>query len=259
MITLSKTDPTCSNIYLIDENTCLGKSLDIIQSNIQTLSSNLSALMINVDDWFDVYTSIYSLSAQMLSTIFNVKNIEKEYNSTYSTISGLSSSWLKEFSLVYPKIFDFNEWYNYDADVRDGILNTWLQNNFPVENYLDNQVINVFVNLNQSMQFLFYYTRSYSETCAVTYSSGGTAKCTPCSDNRAYQGCNITGKGCRNAWSYCGSTTSNNQVQGICKTSGGKDLTITSSKLCTDRYFSRTVFYGYIKDAPSQQWVKTWT
>jgi len=259
MITLSKTDSKCSNIYLIDENMCLGNSLDIIQSNIQTLSANLSAMMVNVDDWYDVYSSVYALSAQMLSTIFNTKSIKKAYESTYSTISSVSSTWLKEFSLIYPSMFDFKSWYIRNSDERDGILGSWLQINFPAENYLDNQVVNIFVNLNQNMQFLFYYSRTYTETCAVTKTSGGLATCKACPDNRAYQGCNITGRGCTNAWSYCSSTNTDKSIQGVCSSEGGTDLTITTSKLCTDNYFARSILYGYIKNPATQSWVKTWT
>jgi hypothetical protein len=236
---------------------CLGSSLDIINSNVSTLSSNLSSMMINVDDWYDVYTSIVGLSSNILSTIFTIKSIKNAFDTTYNTVSSLSGNWAKEFSLVYPEIFDFTTWYAASTASRDSIMQTWLSINFPVDNYLDQQVINVFVNLNQAIYFGFFYSRSYNETCSVTKKSGGLATCTSCPDDRHFQGCNITGHGCSNAWSHCGGIFTGDSQQGVCAGSGAAELNIYSSKICADRYFSRTTLYTYIKDVDT--WVATWS
>jgi hypothetical protein len=230
MIELQKTDPTCSNIYLIDENECLSKSLSTINTNVVTLSSNLNSLSVNLDKWNQIYSFYSQNSSKVLNTVLNVHTLNSAYNKSVDVVQTLSASnWNKQFSLYYPAIIGINDWYNditQDGNTNaDQILRPWLTNNFPEVDYVDGQIVNIYVTLSQEIPFYFQFSRSYRETCSPQ-GAGAKVTCTAPNDPR-YQGCNITGVGCTNAYSYClKSLDANVTSKYYCKGYGAATLVI---------------------------------
>ena len=53
----AKITPACSNIFLLDENLCVGNSLNIINSNVTTLTSALLSLENYQSNWNNTYTN----------------------------------------------------------------------------------------------------------------------------------------------------------------------------------------------------------
>jgi hypothetical protein len=235
MIELKKIDQTCSNIYLIDENECLSKSIDTINANVATLSANLNSLSVNLNDWNSIYTLYTTNSAKILKTILNINTINNSYNIGYNTVQTLSSQWNKEFSLYYPTIQQIDNWYNNGTYSTD-ILYSWLTNNFPAENYVQDQIINLYVATYQDTPFYFQFSRSYYENC-TPQGNGVNITCTTAQDTR-YQACTtnsvaiiidkwFNGLTTRNAYSNCSSTPpSGARARFYCKGYNNKLLSI---------------------------------
>jgi len=212
-VELLKTDQNCSNIYFIDENSCVADSVTTINNNITALSANLIDLVRYKDLWDSIYTNFTLTSGLMTSTILNVENINYTVNQSFSCVQSLSGNWYKDFSLFFPTMYPIDEWNGYTAlQIDASVLNPWLTINFPPERFPDNQIVNIFVNTNQHIPFQFTYSRTYDENCAP---NGGetTLSCEGCNSGNqgAYrnQGCNHHGGaagygGCDNAYSHCG-------------------------------------------------------
>jgi hypothetical protein len=233
---LSKLDSNCSNIYFIDENICAGDSLQLINNNIVTLSSNMVDLSRNLTLWNSIYSNFLAASGLMVSTILNVENIDYTVKEAFNCVQTLSGNWSKQISLYFPTMYNITEWNNLNDLQKDSLfLNPWLTINFRPEFFPDNQIINLFVSTNQDIPFEFSFSRSLEENCAP---NGGvtTLSCNGCgSGNQGQyrsQGCNHHGGAagygaCDNAFTYCGnptSTTSQNSNY-TCIANGGQRVT----------------------------------
>jgi hypothetical protein len=228
--TLTKTNPTCSNIELIDANSCYGDSLPVINSNIANLTATLISLQNTINNWENI-VNIFSLSSvQMLTTMFNLKLINNKFISPYSLLQSLSSQWnTQQFSVYYPTITGVDYWYGDGNEGNTKATNTltpWLTASFPAENFVNGQIINVFVNLSYKNTFTFYYHGNLIEYCTPQYSTKTTLACNGCnfSDTR-FAGCNHDAGGhhwCDNAYSYCYSSQTSNLVRYRCNGSVGK-------------------------------------
>jgi hypothetical protein len=235
-IELIKSNENCSNIYFIDENTCAGDSLEIINNNFTVLSSNLIDLSRNFDLWASIFSRFTTTSATIVSTLFNIENINNTVNTAYSCVQTFSGNWVKQFSLYFPTIYDVNDWDIIPDVQKDAqFLNPWLTLNFPPEFFPDYQIVNLFVNTNQSLEFRFTFSRSYEENCAP---NGGTTSvsCNGCGsvNQGAYRnaGCNHHGGeagygACDNAYTYCGLPTSSKKDSSsfTCIADSGQRLT----------------------------------
>lgn len=279
-IELVKSNDNCSNIFFIDEDTCAGSSLNLINNNFATLSANLVDLSRKFPLWESIFSNFSVASATMLSTLFNIENIEDTIKNPYTCVRTFSGNWVKMFSLYLPTVYNIADWEARTINQQDSVLNTWLTLNFPPDFYPDYQIVNIFVNTNQSINFEFSFSRSYEENCAP---NGGTTTvtCNGCnSGNQGQyrnQGCNdvsVDGRkvGCGNVFQYCGVPTSQSQDSRsfTCIANSGQRVTggeggplkiglydepgagtttparfapITSSDTC----FARTYSYKYIK------------
>jgi hypothetical protein len=209
---LLKSDPTCSNIQLIDENACLGDSLSIINSNVTNLSSGLDNLTSHVSQWNNILSLFYANSATMVETMLNIQSINDAYVSPYTTIQLLSSQWnTKIFSIYYPEFYElitFLSNVGTSNDYKNNVL-SWLNVNFPPSSFADGQIINVFVNLYYTNHFIFSYQGNYIESCSPNYHGDAVLTCTGAGADTRHGGCNHDAGGrhwCDNAYSYCNDT-----------------------------------------------------
>jgi hypothetical protein len=215
-IELLKENENCSNIYFIDENICAGDTLNLINNNFAVLSANLIDLSRNFTTWISIFSTFASSSSTMIKTLLNIENIGNTISSANSCVQTFSGNWVKQFSLYFPTVYDVNDWDGIPDIQKDStILNAWLTSNFPPEYFPDYQIVNLFVNTNQSIPFEFGFTRTYEENCAP---NGGTTtvSCNGCNskDQGYYKmaGCNhhggLAGYGaCDNAYTHCGDPT----------------------------------------------------
>ena len=277
---LLKTNENCSNIYFLDENQCAGNTLDIINNNILTLSGNLIDLSKNFNTWASINSRFTGASATMITTLLNIENIANTIGPSYSCVQTMSGNWVKQFSLYFPTIYPAFDWDGIPDLEKDSlILNPWLTLNFPPDFFPDYQVVNLFVNTNQDIEFQFSFSRSLEENCAP---NGGsiTVSCNGCGSgnegNYRFQGCNhhggAAGHGaCDNAYTHCGgpSTRTSDSKTYTCIADSGQRLTGTqlgplmvglvniegqtttpahqSPIVAYDRCFARIYSYKYIK------------
>ena len=232
--TLTKTNPTCSNIELIDANTCYGDALPIINSNIANLTATLISLKNTINSWESIINNFPLNSIKTLTTMFNIKLINDTFNSPYALLQSLSSQWNnQQFSVYYPTITSVDYWYNKgnglystSTDMVTSILTPWLSGSFPANNFVNNQIINVFVNLSFTNVFTFYYHGNLTEYCLPQYHTAATLTCNGCGDaNYRFGACNHDAGGrhwCDNAYSYCTQETTNQSNVYSCKGVVGK-------------------------------------
>jgi len=245
MTTFKKTTPTCSNIYLIDENLCLANTLDTINYNIYSLSSAITDVSRYYSTWFNLYTIFTTYSSKWIKTATNIKSFSATWIDTATTVSTLSSNWNKSYTLYYPKMLDINYWNGLGTTNQNNILITWLNNNFSSKIYNINQIIDIVVYLNQNQPFSFRFNRSFYESCIPT-GGGLSISCNGCGE-RPYRGCNHHGGKagygpCTNAYDGCNITrTSNNPASVSCTGSGAKTLNIGLNRNATDKNTARTV------------------
>jgi hypothetical protein len=270
---LLKTNPNCSNIYFIDENLCAGNTLDVINGNLMTLSSNLIDLTRNASLWDSIYSDFIQASGLMLSTIFNVQNINSTVNQAYSCVQTISGNWCKQFSLYFPLIYSISQWSGLTDLQKDSqILNPWLTSTFPPDNFPDYQIVNLYVSTNQDIPFQFSFSRSWEENCAPNGGSTSVS-CDGCGSGNqgSYRsaGCNHHGGAagygaCDNAYTHCGgptSTTKDSSTYTCIADGGGRTLTVGLYDIvgqgdtpahvhppnAVDTCFARIYSYKYIK------------
>lgn len=249
---IQKIDPTCSNIYLIDQNACLGNSLSAINLNVTTLSANLEDMSRDFDSWTYVSNIFSGVSSTILSTLFNIVTINDMVESPLSTVQNLSSVWASPFSLYYPYLTGL-ECSNYPQLISN--FSDWLTDHFPTENFTDNQIIYLNANFYYDLIHNFSFQKSYEELCKP---NGGTTtvSCNGCGNdnlgNLENQGCNhhggLAGVGpCDNAYSHCGNATHNAATASYsCIGTGGKTLTINFSAASTNQILGRVLIYPFI-------------
>jgi hypothetical protein len=262
MIELNKIDENCSNVYLIDENTCYGDSLNVINTNVATLTSNLNGLAAQTVRFNNLFTLLSNNSAAIINTIYNVKTINEVYQSPYSTVKQLSSNWFQPFSLYYPKIIEINSWYNPTNTVgitdipitsvtttQQKTLTSWLETNFPHNNFAKNQIVYVFVNFYENFKFYYEFNKTYFEDCRPNLGTTISVSCVGCADDRGFAQCNITGQGCSNAWSHCASNNSTETASYGCLGYNGRTLQLYKYQEGFDRVLSRVKSYKFINDS----------
>lgn len=254
---LQKTNPSCGNINLIDENLCVSNALPIIMSNVVTLSSILSNFINYKTQYDNIITLFSKLSTDVNSTVGNIEEINKKYLEPYTIIQKLSSNWNKEFSLFYPRLFDmgnfddssttsipqpatYSNWYDINSNPLSAMqvnLNTiqlWLNLNFPNQEYCIDQVINVYVNLYQKVYFQYNFSASYAEQC-IPNAGGGTISCNGCGGDPRSAYCNHhtnvdgTGDWCGNPYAHCGHYYTTDTQIATCQGTGATVLNVTKS------------------------------
>lgn len=176
----------CDLIYLTDENLCLSKSFEIFNTNFQELSSNIKILETYNTSFLNLYTNFTANSGKWLNAITNIGYLSAKLNSAFATVNSLSSIWIQDFEITYPSLINYSLWYNNFNNYKNTILRTWLNVNFPPNEYSLNQTIILNINIFHQVGFNFTVNKSYYENCYV-YSSA-TACCGGC--GISYKKCN---------------------------------------------------------------------
>lgn len=237
MIDFKKTNPSCSNIFLIDQNLCLGNTLKTINYNFSSLQISLSSLERYNNDWYNLYTIFSTFSARWIRTATNIQTFSAKWIDTTTTVNSLSSRWGKSFTLYYPTMINIDLWNSYSTSEKNSIIRGWLNNFFRPSDYALDQIVEIVVYLNQNQQFSFTFNRSYEEKC--TPNGGGiVVRCTGCA--LPYRGCNRKGRGCFNAFTECGRTITG-QASVSCTGTGGRKLTVGIVRTAVDKNIARTV------------------
>ena len=259
-----KTDIKCSNIFLLDENLCLGSSLNVINYNVQSLSSALVQLD-QVSSYLNqVYTMFTKNSAAWLEGNKNLQNNYQKWNNDYTLVYNLSSSWATEFPVFYTKYYEITDWYNKETGqtYSNGEILSWLNNNFPTNEFESNQIISVYVNLYYNYHFNMTQNPDgtplkieYTHDCHL---GGGTAtiNCTTCPSQLSH-GCNHHGGAagggpCDNAFDHCSTTTTGQTVAFTCVPYGPSKITIGPVNTDeVDSFLARNIRLRYINNGNS--------
>lgn len=262
----SKTEQKCSNAFLLDETWCLTKSLNYINGNFSSLSSAIVSIQQTADYLNNVYTIFANSSAAWFEGNSNIKIYGDTWDADYSTVNSLSASWANEFALYYTKMYEISDWIvnGYSGSVyTTGEILTWLNYNFPVSNFADNQIISVFVNLYQNYSFnMTNFNTSYTFDCHVPRASKSVG-CSPCP--KPSRGCNHHGGAagygpCTNAYDSCSTTVrGGGNVAYTCQGYGGTTIYLPADNSFTsnnvnDKFSVRNIRLKYKKDQNSTTW-----
>lgn len=264
-----KIKESCSNIFLIDENLCLSNSYQIINYNIQSLSSTLISLQPTIDYFNQQYTYFTQNSSKFLEVNSNLKLKTQKLNEAYTLTVNNSSSFNKPISVFYNIPINVTEWnsnINSNSLYYQNFFKSWLSLYYPNVNFPNNQKIILNVNLYTEQDFnlannrnsgdpsstdknLGFY-RQHTEDCkpekgvAVNISCGNDSCRTP------NKGCNYHSKNqsyCFNAYSKCKQSArgGGTGLHGNCSGTGSKLLEISDNYMTKDRYTSTSINFLY--------------
>jgi hypothetical protein len=260
-----KIQEQCSNIFLLDENLCLGNSYDVINHNIISLSSNINNLQSMIDYFNSYYTYFTQNSSNYLEINKNINDGYDNYNNLYSYVYNLSSQWTRPIGIYYNKLLSVSDWnlnkLGLGQDYPRNKLLIWLNQNYPTNKFSKNQTIVLYVTLFQSTPFRFDagFTKSFYEKCYVAprsvrlncdvntcrLSSGSSCNYTSSSGVRScgdpINGCNKSASG-----GYSGPVT--------CPTTGQKTLTVSHTKTNYDKHTSTSIGIRYKVNSTNTSW-----
>lgn len=242
MITFKKTTPTCSNIYMIDQDLCLANSLNLIKYNFNSLNYSISYLNSFRAAWYNLYTKTVSNSAIWIKTATNIQSYSAIWLDTSATVTALSSTWSKPYTFYYPNMIDISTWYGSTTQSKNTILN-WLNANFNPKKYAINQNIYINLYLTQQQPFSFKFERSLNESC--TPNGGGLSlSCNGCP--LPHRGCNHHGGAagygpCTNAYAGCRRSYTSSGANVTCVGTGGKMLKVGLNRVAYDNNIARTI------------------
>jgi hypothetical protein len=264
-----KIKESCSNIFLIDENLCLSNSYQIINYNIQSLSSALISLQPTIDYFNQEYTYFTQNSAKFIEVNSNLKLKTKKLNDVYTLTLNNSSSFNKPISVFYNVPINISEWntnINSNPVYYQNFFKSWLSLYYPTVNFPNNQRIILNVNLYVEQEFnlannqnsgdpsstdinLGFY-RQHLEECKPEKGQAVTVSCGSGSCGIPNRGCNHHSKNqnyCFNAYEKCGKGVSGGgQPQhGNCGGTGSSLLKISDNYMTKDRYTSTSINFLY--------------
>jgi hypothetical protein len=266
-----KNDNNCSLIYLIDENFCLGDSLQIINNNVESLSASLLALENQSQIWNEIFTFFSTNTSSWFSNAEIIPYYNELWMEAYSMVEKLSGSWSKQFSMYYPSILSYNEWYGIKTNPKwsvyhGSVIPTWLASFLPPRDFLLNQEVNVFIYLYWTENFSVDYTGAYGEPC-LPYTLDPSnnyntveVKCPGLCPQVQGAGCNGSAArtyyengiqmhfpgGCTsNVLIGCDKNSGGAKAFFTCSSSGGKTLSFKHSFANTDTYITRIVQLKY--------------
>jgi hypothetical protein len=263
-----KIKESCSNIFLIDENLCLANSYQIINYNIQNLSSALISLQPTINYFNQEYTYFTQNSAKFIELNSNLKSKTEKLNNAYTLTINNSSSFNKPISIFYETPINISEWnsnISSNSLYYQNLFKSWLDLYYPTVNFPNNQRITLNINLYLEQDFnlannqnsgdpssintnLGFY-RQYTEECKPQTGAPITVSCgnSPCAlPNR---GCNHHSKNqsyCFNAYEKCSKSVSGGaNSRGGCTGTGSKLLEISDNYMTKDRYISTSINFLY--------------
>ena len=257
MINFQKITPTCSNVYLIDQNLCVGNTLDTINYNFSSINASIFALEEYNQLWYGLYTIFTAYSSRWIRTSTNIQTFSAKWIDTSTTVKNLSSGWSKPFTLYHTTMKDISAWYGMSLNDRNAYGKSFVDINFDAKKYPENQIIDLVIYLNQNLPFTFSYDRKYTESC--TPNGGGlNLSCSSC--GLPNHGCNRHhGKGkkkvnyCFNAYTACSRSNTAASASVSCVGSGGRLLHIGLNRNASDKNVARTYLIKF------KNINKTWT
>jgi hypothetical protein len=167
---------SCSLVYLIDEDLCLGNSYDIINTNFDTISSAQDNLTTYANIWLGLYTTFSNNSSRWLNALYNITTLSAQWESAYATKEAYKKYWDVPLYIVYPDLIHFTSyWTNQTAYATT--LTTWVNANFPSDKYIMNQVIELCINIYTINDFPYSFHREMIELCTP---DSGTSAVTLC-------------------------------------------------------------------------------
>jgi hypothetical protein len=259
----------CSNIFLLDENLCLSNSYNIINYNIQSLSSALISLQPTIDYFNNQYTYFTQNSSKILEVNENLKNKTKNLNDIYTLTTSNSSFFNKVIYVSYEtpiNVLDWNSNINTNPSYYQDFFKDWLSRYYLNSKYTENQNIVVNVLLYFEQQFNLSHNgqqtietrndpntgfyREFLEECKPDF---GIPKVVPCKADSCklpHKGCNIHTKNqsyCFNAYTKCKKTPkeTGSAIAGNCLGTGSKILKISDNFITKDRYTSTSINFLY--------------
>ncbi len=246
-----KINQNCSNIFLIDENLCLGNSYNIINYNVASLSSSLVYLENYQTRWKNLFTTFQNYSSVWIKTVTNIQSFSGNWASFSKTVLTMNSNWNKPYTIFYPQILEINSWNNISSIQQKNYIAEWLQNNFPAALYNINQIVNVTMYLYEKATVSFNFERNFEETCTPNC-AGISVGCKAGSCPGLYQGCNHHGglagvKGCDNVYDYCTQRATFSAPQNVsCTGRGGRTLRLALTRTATDTHVIKTINIPFI-------------
>lgn len=245
-----KIEEKCSNVYLLDETLCLLTSLGVINSNFQSLSSAILEIDKVTSHLNQVYTIFQSYSSDWVNTFENLNNYSNQWITNYDLVNQLSSFWVDEFGIYFTKMYEINDWKTKTPHYSSVDILNWLDVNFPVNEYPEEQTIRVFVHLYEDFNFdITNYKVMYYHDC---HAPGGTAGvlCNQCP--QPSRSC-VGGGGSSNTYDYCGRTTSGaTTIDYTCMGLGGNFISLPMGSgnynfQLTDRFCVRAIAVKYLR------------
>jgi hypothetical protein len=246
-----KIQSECSDVFLIDENFCVGNSYEIINQNIINLSSRLISFNSYIDYFNNLFTHFSENSSKYLEVNNNLEKFIDVFDNTYTVVSQTSANWTRPIAFYYPQQFEVNYWNSNKATIQNSIVQNWLNINHPTDNFTKNQILYVYINLYEKRPFRLdkFFRKEYDENCSIIpqtfiLNCGGR----PCNDLQ--HGCNVGKKNqkeCFNAYSRCGvSVSGGGAVTVTCPTTGAKKLVVTDVRNAIDRFLCTSIGFKYI-------------
>ena len=121
-----KIQEQCSNIFLLDENLCLGNSYEVINTNIINLSSAINNLQPTIDYFNNYYTYFKENSSKYFEINNNINEGYENYNNLVTLVGSNSANWTRTIGLYYNQMILVSEW---NAN-KFGIGSNYPQNKF---------------------------------------------------------------------------------------------------------------------------------
>jgi DNA helicase HerA-like ATPase len=85
----------CSNVFLIDENFCVGQSYQIINNNLISLSTRLASFSTSINYFNNLFTHFAQNSSKYEEMNKNLEDFTDKFNSIYTYTKNTSSEWTR--------------------------------------------------------------------------------------------------------------------------------------------------------------------
>lgn len=250
---VAKTNPNCSNVFFIDENLCIGNTLNLINSNVKSLSSIEISLDNQQQGWLSLYNTFVNYRDSIVTAYSNMVTYSATWVDFSSTVANLSGDWNKPFTIFYPQMIKTSTWNGNNKSYWKKYFSDWLGNNFSSDNYPQKQKITVGIYIWDAVPVPYSFSRTLNESCTPNC-QGQILGCNSANCQTPYQGCNHHGgkagvKGCDNVFSYC--TTKTNQAGYVenkvaCRGFGGKTLRVAYSVNNIDTHVRQLITMSFI-------------
>jgi len=260
-----KIQEQCSNIFLLDENLCLGNSYEVINTNIINLSSAINNLQPTIDYFNNYYTYFKENSSKYFEINNNINEGYENYNNLVTLVGSNSANWTRTIGLYYNQMILVSEWnankFGIGSNYPQNKFLTWLNSNFPVQNYTNNQTITLYVTLYQKAAFNFDvgFKKTFNEKCYIPPQTArlscDTGSCTASSGSS----CNYTSAGgahaCGDPINGCNKSASGGFSGSVtCPSTGQKQLVVTHQKVNYDTHTSTSLGLKYKKNSTNTSW-----